>query len=155
MSYLERLTANNSALETILEKVLEYNESIVTFDPTEHITYTGQKTVIDDGDGNWRVKFLSSGQVTFIEDPGPIDVFCVGGGGGGGCYGVGGGGGGYTTLESNVKLTNFINDVTIGAGGTSFTLPYPSPPFLFPKNVKGDYGDRTHDLLFTRQMLYH
>ena len=23
------------------------------------------------------------------------------------------------------------------------------------KNVKGDYGDRTHDLLFTRQMLYH
>ena len=37
----------------------------------------------------------------------------------------------------------------------AFTLPYPSPPFLFPKNVKGDYGDRTHDLLFTRQMLYH
>lgn len=121
MSYLERLTANNVALETILNKVLEYNESIVTFDPTKHMTYTGQKTVIDDGDGNWRVKFLSSGQVTFTEDPGPIDVFCVGGGGGGGCYGGGGGGGGYTTLESNVKLTNFTNDITIGAGGTSST----------------------------------
>ena len=37
MSYLERLIDNNSALETILEKVLEYNESIVTFDPIEHV----------------------------------------------------------------------------------------------------------------------
>ena len=27
--------------------------------------------------------------------------------------------------------------------------------YPFAKNVKGSYGDRTHDLLFTRQMLYH
>ena len=30
-----------------------------------------------------------------------------------------------------------------------------SPDDFLNKNVKGDYGDRTHDLLFTRQMLYH
>ena len=29
------------------------------------------------------------------------------------------------------------------------------PTIHLYKNVKGDYGDRTHDLLFTRQMLYH
>ena len=126
MSYLERLTANNSALETILNKVLEYNESIVTFDPTKHMTYTGQKTVIDDGNGNWRVKFLSSGTLTFTEDPGPVDVFLVGGGGGGSSYtynkgnamrrGGAGGGGGYTLTDSGT-LEKGSYEIIIGAGG--------------------------------------
>lgn len=78
---------------------------------------------IDDGDGNWRVKILTSQTLT-ASDPGEIDVFLVGGGGGGDCdysssgWG-GGGGGGYTTTGLSVEIeaeTEYT--VTIGAGGT-------------------------------------
>ena len=93
---------------------------------------------INDGNGNWRIKFFESG--TFImsyPDVNYIDVFVVGGGGGGGGSGVnddnswyiigaGGGGGGYTKTcrysnELNTELitinknTNY--NIVIGAGG--------------------------------------
>ena len=95
---------------------------------------------INDGNGNWRIKFFESG--TFImsyPDVNYIDVFVVGGGGGGGGSGVnddnswyiigaGGGGGGYTKTcrysnELNTELitinknTNY--NIVIGAGGTA------------------------------------
>jgi len=89
-------------------------------------TYTGKSTFIDDGNGNWRIKFLTSGTLTFTNMASTnIDVFCVGGGGGGGSRpatgtGGGGGGGGYTTTSSNITITlgNSFN-VTIGAGGAA------------------------------------
>ena len=73
------------------------------------LTYSGNCTVIDDGDGNWRVKFLSAGTntLTFTANM-QIDAFLVGGGGGGG----------YTTTEKNISIQSDENYViTIGSGG--------------------------------------
>ena len=83
------------------------------------LNYTGNCTVIDDGDGNWRVKFLTSGTLT-ISKALDVDIFAVGGGGNGGdggsgSYGGAGGGGGHTTT---VRLQNLVAgtsyNVTIG-----------------------------------------
>ena len=74
---------------------------------------TGTYQVLDGGDGNWRIKFLSSGTFTPLKNM-TIDAFLVGGGGGGGrgvymngdsLYGGGGGGGGYTKTVSSVVLS--------------------------------------------------
>lgn len=83
-------------------------------------TYTGTYTVINDGkDGNeqnWRVKFLTSGVLTFKKIVKEIDLFLVGGGSGGGKYS--GGAGGFTktvkklTVEKGKSYT-----ITVGAGG--------------------------------------
>ena len=51
-----------------------------------NFTYTGTYETVDDGDGNWRIKFLTSGIFTLLKPKQLlIDVFCVGGGGGGRC----------------------------------------------------------------------
>lgn len=88
-------------------------------------TYSGSNQPIDDGDGNWRIKFLSSGTLT-VEKDSNVDIFAVGGGGNGGLYsstnaGGGGGAGGYTTTTRNVKLEkDKTYVVTVGAAnGTS------------------------------------
>ena len=83
-------------------------------------TYTGNCEIIDDGDDNWRVKFLKSG--TFTPNVSTnIDVFLVGGGGAGGTsngHAGSGGGGGYTLTEKNIKIdANVSYGLTIGAGG--------------------------------------
>lgn len=89
-------------------------------------TYNGQYTLIDDGDGDWRIKFLTSGVLTFTKlgnAKGGIDLFLVGGGGASGCsYNIsdwcGSGGGGYTLTKralSVVKGTAY--QITVGAGG--------------------------------------
>ena len=62
-------------------------------------TYTGNHQMLDDGNGHWRIKFLSSGVLEWLSPDTEIDVFLVGGGGAGGIGGknmCGGGGGGYT-----------------------------------------------------------
>lgn len=87
-------------------------------------TFTGQHSFLDDGDGNWRIKLLSSGVLTWLSGKTKIDLFIVGGGAGGQSDNAGGsgGGGGYTktvkgiSLEKNQKI-----QVNIGAGGTSGT----------------------------------
>ena len=80
----------------------------------------GTCLVIDDGGGNWRIKFLSSGVFTPLKDM-TIDVFLVGGGGSsnnGIVNPVGGGGGGYTTTVRNIALTaNTEYSIVVGAGG--------------------------------------
>ena len=89
-------------------------------------TWTGSDNsyiVLNDGDNNWRIKFLSSGTFTPLKDM-IIDVFLVGGGGGGtnGILGnvTGGGGSGYTTTVSSVQLTaNTEYSIVVGAGGTA------------------------------------
>ena len=91
-------------------------------------TYTGSSQLIDDGNGNWRIKFLTSGTLTFTNlgtGVNGIDVFCVGGGGGGGggygpsYTGGGGGGGGYTKTSKGVTANaGTAYSVTIGSGGT-------------------------------------
>lgn len=79
----------------------------------------GTYQVRDDGDGNWRIKFLSSGTFTPLKDM-VIDAFLVGGGGGkGGAY-CGAGGAGYTTTVMSIVL-GANNDylITVGAAGTN------------------------------------
>ncbi len=90
-------------------------------------TYSGTYTLIDDGNGDWRIKFLTSGTLIITEYSGTIDVFLVGGGGGTSTDAwVGGvfrwtakGGGGHNTLASNMSiLLNTGYPIVIGAGGT-------------------------------------
>lgn len=45
-------------------------------------TYTGNSVYVDDGNGKWRIKFLSSGTFTPTKNV-KVDIFAVGGGGGG------------------------------------------------------------------------
>ena len=82
-------------------------------------TFTGQHQLIDDGDGHWRIKFLSSGVLEWLSGESEIDVFLVGGGGTGGY--VMGGGGGYTKTVKKITLNkNQRVQITIGAGGASY-----------------------------------
>ena len=91
----------------------------------EIFQYSGNASFIDDGEGNWRIKFLSSGTLTVAQDV-FVDIFAVGGGGNGaegynyasnvsGCSGSGGGGG-YTSTMKNIKLSKGAEyTVTVGA----------------------------------------
>lgn len=82
--------------------------------------YTGQHTLVKDSVelGNWRIKFLSSGVLTWLDEDAQIDAFLVGGGGSGGSFA--GGGGGYTDTKKGINITrNERVNVTIGAGGNS------------------------------------
>lgn len=75
--------------------------------------------VLDDGDGSWRIKFLSSGTFTPLKDV-KIDAFLVGGGSAG-CHGIKtsrGGNGGYTTTTKGIVLAaGTACSVVVGAGG--------------------------------------
>ncbi len=82
-------------------------------------TYSGTYQLIDDGDKNWRIKFLTSGTLEFTDlgnAKNGIDVFLVGGGGGG-SHCVGGGAGYTKTAKVSVKKGSSY-DIIIGAGGT-------------------------------------
>lgn len=82
-------------------------------------TYTGNHKLIDDGNYNWRIQFLTSGTLKFTElgnaSQKGVDVFLVGGGGGGAM--MNGGGGGYTKINNKNLATGTNYTVTIGAGG--------------------------------------
>lgn len=90
-----------------------------TFNPATDIAYTGTKTLLDDGSGHWRVKFLTSGVLT-VAQPVLIDAFLVGGGGANSSGA--GGGSGYTGTFSGIALAPGTNyTITIGAGSTART----------------------------------
>lgn len=83
----------------------------------------GTYVVLDDGDGNWRIKFLSSGTFTPLKDM-VIDVFLVGAGGGHyssvGTNVPSAGGGGYTTTVKSIVLgAGTAYAVTVGAAGAA------------------------------------
>jgi hypothetical protein len=120
-------------------------------------TYTGKYQLVEDNDtviyegtnvkvvipseyskyrGNWKIRFLTSGKITFHElrsAENGIDAFLVGGGGnGGGTYlkqagrhgysnGGGGGGGGYRTTKRGISITPTTYDISIGAARTKTT----------------------------------
>lgn len=85
----------------------------------------GTYQVLDDGDKNWRIKFLSSGVFTPLKTM-AVDVFLVGGGGSGtvqgtpsrSSYGCGGGGGYTVTEKSRALIENVAYDIVVGAGGS-------------------------------------
>ena len=86
-------------------------------------TYTGAHALLSDGDGNWRIRLLTSGTLTFTDRDWTVDAFLVGGGGGGGYIG-GAGGGGYTKLQAGVVCQkNSAYPMIIGAGGAGGEWP--------------------------------
>lgn len=110
-------------------------------------TYTGSYEAVKDDDTaitdittynetNWKIRFLTSGTLSFSNLYGAsngIDVFLVGGGGGGGTgVGNGGGGGGYTeTHTSATVVTNTNYAIVIGDGGAANANGGDSSAFTF------------------------
>lgn len=90
------------------------------------LVYTGQCRMINDGNGNWRMKFLTTGKLTLKEGSTGIDVFLVGGGGGGGNQTGSGGGGGYTKTIKQKILKSGETQITIGQGGGAQSNGYSS-----------------------------
>jgi len=100
----------------------------MSFNAIPEFTYTGDYEVVDDADnpittsqGNWKIRFLTSGTLTFSALNGAengIDVFCVGAGGtmtDSDPY-KGGSGGGYTTTERNIQIVKATEySIAIGA----------------------------------------
>lgn len=84
-------------------------------------TYSGNASLVNDGDNNYRIKFLSSGNLTFTNlgcMANGIDIFCVGGGGGGAADRGGGGAGGKTATAKAMTLsTGTTYTITVGSGG--------------------------------------
>ena len=81
---------------------------------TPYIEYGGNCTLLNDGSGNWRIKFTTSGTVKFNTGM-SIDIFLVGGGGGGSDNG--GGGGGYTKTYKSQVISTGSYAVNVGSGG--------------------------------------
>lgn len=89
-------------------------------------TYTGQHILVKDDADHWRIKFFTSGTLTWLGEDTEIDLFLVGGGGGGklqsAASGASGGGGGYTKTVKKIRITkNQTIQIVIGAGGTAQT----------------------------------
>lgn len=97
-------------------------------------TYTGTYEIVDDNDqdissalntANWKIRFLTSGTLSFSTLYGAtdgIDVFLVGGGGQGGGDAGGGGGAGKAATHSGISVqvgTNY--SIVIGDGGYNST----------------------------------
>lgn len=91
-------------------------------------TYTGVSTVVDEGNKNFKIRFLTSGILNFSSLGGlksGIDIFVVGGGAGGiapssstAWAGTPGGGGGYTNTVRGVSILPGTNyQVVVGDGG--------------------------------------
>ena len=76
-------------------------------------SYSGSYSVLSDGSGNWRIKFLASGTLNLYSAL-SIDLFLVGGGGTGR---YSGGGGGYTrTIKNIMTENNSSKAIVVGAG---------------------------------------
>ena len=84
-------------------------------------TYTGTYALLDDGDGNWRIRFLTSGTLTFTKRDATVDVFCVGGGGAGAAIAsnCSSGAGGKTALGTVTVVSGTEYSIVVGAGAIS------------------------------------
>lgn len=95
--------------------------SYVVINPNTDLSYTGSWSIIDDGDGHWRVKFTTSGTLT-VTGGGAIDLFLLGGGGGTPKGVSGGGGGGYTATHGNLSLSAGTYAIVVGSGGVGINV---------------------------------
>ncbi|MEA4928602.1 MAG: hypothetical protein VB104_07995 [Candidatus Limiplasma sp.] len=105
------------AVEAYYHDGTDWTQISSTFNPDTDIAYTGTKTLLDDGSGHWRVKFLTSGVLT-VAQPVLIDAFLVGGGGA--SSSGAGGAGAYTGTYGSITLAPGTSyPITVGAGSTS------------------------------------
>ena len=129
------LTVDNGAVTVRTNKKIYC--MLYFYDLIPEFTYTGDYEIVDDNDNpittsakNWKIRFLTSGTLTFKELDGAkdgIDVFLVGGGAGGE---VSGGGGGYTGTEKNVSLLEDTGyEIVVGEGGGKHTRGEESSAF--------------------------
>lgn len=130
------ITGDGKTAQKTVTITTDYSTAI-SFNAIPEFTYTGDFEIVSDDDqpitvsqDNWKIRFLTSGVLTFTSlngAEGGIDVFLVGGGGSGGqwCDGGsdgGGGGGGYTKTSKGVLVEiNTPYDIVVGAGGTRQT----------------------------------
>lgn len=129
---------------------------VISFNAIPEFTYTGDFEIVNDADepittsmDNWKIRFLTSGTLTFTKlnwAKNGIDVFCVGGGGNGGAGGSygggGGGGGGYTKTDKSVPVSLTSYDIIVGAAGGNTSA------FGLSANAGspgGDSGDISND----------
>ena len=125
------VTRNGKPTAKTVIVVTDYSVSI-PLSLIPEFTYTGDYEIVNDSDetitvsqDNWKIRFLTSGTLTFTNLNGAengIDVFLVGGGGNGETIrGAHGGGGGYTKTVKGISITiGTPYTVTIGASsGTS------------------------------------
>lgn len=85
-------------------------------------TYTGDHQFTEDGSGNWEIKCLSSGTLTFSEEPGLTDILLVEGERNGGYSTVSGEGMEYTLTERNVAVSAGESyKIIVGGGGEALT----------------------------------
>ncbi len=95
-----------------------YGNSAATSESTPLYSYTGSDQFIDDGNSQFRVKFLSSGTLATVTSS-TFDAFLVGGGGG---SNYGGAGGGRTTTQLDISISNSsVYPVVVGLGGSGCT----------------------------------
>lgn len=132
------VTRNGKPTAKTVIIVTDYSVSI-PLNTIPEFTYTGDCEIVNDSDepitvsqGNWKIRFLTSGTLTFTNlngAEGGIDVFLVGGGAKGlngtapstEYYGSGGGGG-YTSTKRGISVqANISYTITVGAesGNTS------------------------------------
>ena len=132
------VTRNGKPTAKTVIIVTDYSVSI-PLNANPEYTYTGDYDIVNDSDepitvseGNWKIRFLTSGTLKFTNLNGAengIDVFLVGGGGsgaGGGSNSDAGGyvqgagaGGGYTKTIKNVAVeVDTEYTITIGSGDT-------------------------------------
>ena len=131
------ITDGEQTASKTVEIVTDYATEI-SYNVIPEFTYTGDFEIVNDSDepittsqDNWKIRFLTSGTLTFTKLNGAengIDVFCVGGGGAGGNWCSGGsdgsgGCGGYTKTSKNVSVTTGNGySIVIGAGGVCPTV---------------------------------
>jgi len=137
VSWSSAAVGSHSIYCVVTNKAGEVTSRVATLtvkNPNMTYTYSGSHEKIDDGSGNWRIKFKSSGTLVFTnlgKWDGKLDVFLVGGGcaGGSGYWDAGNGYGkagcgGYTTTQKSVQsAANTSYNIVIGAGGQSAFAP--------------------------------
>lgn len=130
------ITGDGKTAQKNVVVTTDYSTAI-SFNTIPEFTYTGDFETVNDSDepitvpqGNWKIRFLTSGTLTFTNLNGAengIDVFLVGGGASGG--GRGGGGGGYTKTQKSVSVKVGIEyPIIVGAGGVGPTTSNKVPP---------------------------
>ena len=128
--------------------------NVLVYSGALEFSYTGAYTVDGSLDGNFVIRFQTSGTLTIADhgDTGGLyDLFAVGGGGAGNHYNdshysAGGGGGGYTKTVKNSSISAGVGiQITVGAGGAVVNSDNPvqgGTSSILSCNAPGGYGGR-------------